>query len=112
MDTNSNLYKAGRVLRFTAWIALLASAYIIVSITYLNKEMYGMVGMDMYIVMLSIAIPSALFSLYVGNALKQNKKWAKIPSVALATLAVLSPPLGTILGIFTLYYIYRGWSEA
>ena len=68
-------------------------------------------GLDYYVIILSIAIPASLLSLFTGEALKHKKPWAKVPALLIALLALMSPPLGTILSIFVFYYLYKGWAE-
>ena len=113
MDTLSNLYKAGRLVRLLGWITFIAAigviAAIIIPYMYSNElpeELY------IFLLLLISSIALSTFTLFTGNAIKHNKKWAKVSGLILALLALFSPPIGTVLGIFILYYLYKGWSES
>ncbi len=112
MKNDRYLYKAGRILIVMAWFNL-ALAVVIGALWYnLDSNMPGSEIMtNQYMLVLSISIPASILSLVVGKALKHNKTWTKIPALLLTLLAFVSVPVGTIIAIFIIYYLYKGWSE-
>ncbi len=112
MDTSSNLYKAGRLVRLLGWVSIIALAGIfsIFTIVYLDsREISREFDWMLAIFLLSGVI--AILSLYTGTALKHKKLWARNVSLVICILALTSPPIGTLIGVFILYYLYQGWSE-
>jgi len=49
--------------------------------------------------------------LLVGAGIKNYKHWAKVLGAVLSLLSILNFPIGTLLGILTLYYLVKGWNE-
>ncbi len=63
---------------------------------------------------LPLAIVSALNFIWIFftiRYLKQNKKWARISAIIIATLTLFVYPIGTFLGVFILYGLTLGYPK-
>ena len=106
------LEKAGRLMRLMGWLVSIA---VIVIFAAIAIPMYegGKVDSDSISVLLSslllFAIPVVYFK--AGSAIKQGKKWGKVTGALVAAISLLNPPIGTIVGLATLYYLQKGWNE-
>ncbi|WP_435237270.1 hypothetical protein ACR30L_06785 [Psychromonas sp. PT13] len=106
----SNLEKAGRLLRLMGWVILVILILVIISM--LMPIIYGDGDFNSTpIIWFMVALIIPIVYLYVGTAIKQNKKWAKITGVVFAIFSLINAPIGTILGIAMLYYLKKGWHE-
>ena len=108
----SNLHKAGRLLKLFGWLAMIAivgiSSSILIPIIHdgkIDEEVY------IAIPLIVLAVSISVFYLFIGNAVKKDKIWAKVTGIVLAGVSLFSFPIGTIIGGFILYYLYRGWNE-
>lgn len=108
----SNIEKAGRLLRLSGWLMLIPAIGIAASILlplYVNDDFGGTSPFIMYLLVLFIFL--SFLTLFIGKAVKNNKKWAKISGLFISTLLLISPPIGTVLALIIYYYLYKGWSE-
>jgi hypothetical protein len=53
----------------------------------------------------------AVLCLVTGAAIRRYKPWAKVLGVGLSVISLPYFPFGTLLGVGTLAYLYRGWHE-
>ena len=77
------------------------SATDIESVKDFNFGMNILLGIGILVMLLSI------FVLASGIGLLKSKKWSKISSLIVGALSIFSFPLGTIFGVFTLYYLTK-----
>lgn len=108
----SNLEKAGRLLRLMGWISLIGVIGIIAAIAvpaFSQKSGFNDVTGVVLISLITLVIP--VLYLKTGSAIKQGKKWAKITGAVIAIISLISVPIGTIVGIATLFYLNKGWNE-
>lgn len=107
----SNLEKAGRLLRLMGWISLIGVIGIIAAIAVpaFSQKGGGEVTGVILISLITLVIP--VLYLKTGSAIKQGKKWAKITGAVIAIISLISVPIGTIVGIATLFYLNKGWNE-
>jgi len=108
----SNLNKAGRLIKLMGWLTLIATVGITAAIlipTLNSGNVPEKFGYVFIVVILGFLI--SIVYLIVGSSIKKNKKWAKITGAIITIFSLLSVPIGTILGLITLYYLYKGWHE-
>lgn len=109
----SYLNKAGRLLRLIGWLYLIVAISIAagIIIPIINS---GQIPEEFGVMILFICLIFAFsfLNLFVGSSIKQDKKWAKVTGYVIAVLSLLSVPIGTLLGIFILYYLHKGRFES
>lgn len=49
--------------------------------------------------------------LIIANALSQHRPWARYVAAFIAFISLIAFPVGTVLGLFILSYIHKGWHE-
>jgi len=59
-----------------------------------------------WLVVLIIGIVMSIFSIIVGVYTIKLKNWARIAATILAVLSLLSFPIGTIIGLIELYFLW------
>ena len=108
-----NIDKAGRLVKLLGWIYILMflgmALAVVIPFLYDGDKPDDQLPFFGILSVYSLGV-SILF-LIVGSSIKKNKKWAKITGVFLAILSLLFFPIGTVIGIFILYYLYNGWNE-
>lgn len=110
---NSNSHNAGHLLAIWAWLLLFVVGTIIVSVLVVNimgdepekstPLFWTIIGA---ILMLSFIV------LVTARGLKQHKQWARYVGLLLASMALIAFPVGTVMGLFILSYINKGWNES
>jgi hypothetical protein len=113
MNQLTNLQKAGRLIRLLGWLSLIAVIGIVAAIAIPLIATGKGIGQAIPIILLSLlSLVIPIIHFWVGNSIKQNKKWAKIIGVIIGILNLLNFPIGTFIGIFILLYLYKGWNES
>ena len=69
-----------------------------------------LVGFTTMILVLSVI--SALLSLFAGVSLLMRKSWGRITAIIVASLSLIKIPLGTALGIYTLWVLMPSTSAS
>ena len=112
-DELTNSHKAGRLLKLIGWLSMIAivgiSSSIIIPIAHSGEAIE-----DLGYILLGIVLAASMsvLCLITGNALKRDKKWAKVTGAVIASLILLSFPIGTLIGVFALFYLYMDWNES
>lgn len=73
-------------------------------LTELSKTYYMVLS-------LLLLIGIGILFLYIGNAVKKNKQFGKVIGIIIGVVLLFVFPVGTIPGIFILYYLVKGWKE-
>ena len=109
-DSFSATVKAGRLIRMFGWVNLAFTLALIaaVGVSTMAESDFNP-GWDW--IVFAPALVLSLVYLLVGAGIKSYKTWAKIAGAALAVLSLLIFPVGTLIGIFVLVYLVRGWKE-
>lgn len=108
----SNTKSAAHLLEILAWVLLFIVGTVIASVLVVNfmgKETEK-ATMDFW---LSIGgVTFICFALIAtAKALKKHLHWARYLGVFLAISALIAFPVGTVLGLFILSYLHKGWHE-
>lgn len=109
-ESFSSTVKAGRLIRMFGWVNLLFTVAIGAWVgTYAMMESGPAPEWDWTV--FAPAVLVSLVFLLVGTGIKNYKTWAKIVGAILAVICLLYVPIGTLIGVFTLVYLARGWKE-
>ena len=104
--------KAGRLIRFFAWfgfaLAVLAAVAVAFSIMATGKDGPELV-VGMFIFLLVCAL--SWFQLILGQAVKDHKAWARTVGIILGVLQMFGFPLGTLIGGYIVYHLWKGWDD-
>jgi hypothetical protein len=109
-DTFSATEKAGRLIRMFGWVNLVLTVALIAAVGISIVAESEFVPAWDWIVFVPAIVLSVVY-LLVGAGIKGYKTWAKIAGAALAVFSLLIFPIGTLIGIFVLVYLVRGWKE-
>lgn len=109
-ESLSSTVKAGRLIRMFGWVNLIftigiGAAVIISSLA----ESQSILAWDW--IVFAPAILVSIVYLLVGAGVKNYKTWAKFVGAGLALVSLFYVPIGTLIGIFVLVYLARGWKE-
>jgi hypothetical protein len=102
--------KAGRLIRLMGWINLVFVIGIGAAIAFWAFATNQPTSLFAWVGFLCLVALSVLY-LLVGAGIKNYKHWAKVLGALLSLLSILNFPIGTLLGILTLYYLVKGWNE-
>ena len=102
--------KAGRLIRLQGWFYLFFTVGLVIGIPQIMHKRIPNKGSDI-LLFVAVFLFSVVF-LVVGSGVKKYQKWAKISGAVLALFSLLIVPIGTILGIITLFYLVTGWNES
>lgn len=108
----SKTQKAGRMMRLLGWITLFLGLILgaAIAIPYLHGAPSPEQPASLTTVAVMFAVTCLLY-LFVGSALKKEKRWARIPALLVSLIALLNFPIGTVLGVIILIYLIGGWKE-
>src|SRR5689334_22359793 len=102
--------KAGRLVRLMGWITLAILLLVGAAILIPSFQKDYPLPREL-IVPGAVAIFVTAMYLVIGAGLKRFRPWARVAAVALSVLSLFNFPLGTIMGAFTLFYLFKGWRE-
>ena len=106
--------KAGRVMRFLGWIGAFVMICVVIAIVA------GMLGSakkmppsGWFAIPLVFVIggASCWFQLFLGQAVKNHKEWARTVGIILSALQLFAFPLGTLIGAYILWQLWKGWDD-
>lgn len=109
-DTYSATVKAGRLIRMFGWVNLAFTLGLVAAVgisTVAESEFSPEWDWILFVP----AIALSLVYLLVGAGIKSYKTWAKIAGAALGVFSLIIFPIGTLIGIFVIVYLVRGWKE-
>ncbi len=97
----------GAFLFFGSMLLFLIRSYAIKNVSMMEVRSVRSFYLSMNILVI-LGIFLVLFGIFVfisGIGLLKGKKWSKITSMIVGALSIFSFPLGTLFGVFTLYYL-------
>lgn len=110
---NSSSQNAGHLLTIWAWLLLFVVGTIIASVLVVN-----IMGDEpekstpLFWAIISVILLLSCVVLVTARGLKKHKQWARYVGLLLAIMALIAFPVGTVMGLFILSYINKGWNEA
>ena len=106
--------QAGRLLRLLGWLHLAAgSAFVLIlssAASSARKPPDFLPGLILVIIFAFIAMPVVV--LWIGAAIKRGEEWARPVGMVLASLMLLSIPIGTLVGGYVLYALATRWDAS
>ncbi|PCI58774.1 MAG: hypothetical protein COB34_04570 [Methylophilaceae bacterium] len=111
--TKSNSQNAAHLLAVLGWLILFIMGTIIASVLAVNfmapdAERAGF----WFWVILNTCVSIGFILLITAYYLKQHRQWARYLGGLLGFLALFAFPVGTVLGLFILSYLSKGWDES
>lgn len=109
---SSNTRNAAHLMRIFTWVLLFIICTVVLSVLVVNfmgKETEK-ATIDFWISITSAFLVCALL-LWTAKGLNQHRQWARYLGVLLSVISLIAFPVGTVLGLFILSYLYRGWHE-
>lgn len=108
--------KAGRFFILLGWLSLVVTVLVsVATILPMTGDGAERISPEEIAILASIAgvllLVSTLY-LWIGSALKNHRRWARVAGAALALISLAHLPVGTLLAFVVLYYLHKGWYEA
>ncbi|MFA7682159.1 MAG: DUF2127 domain-containing protein [Candidatus Peribacteraceae bacterium] len=75
----------------------------LIALTGLESQLLG----DYLTLILGILLVASLLSLIEGIGLLKQKNWARPLGIALGILSLFDLPIGTVIGIYTIYVLWQ-----
>jgi hypothetical protein len=102
--------QAGRLLQILGWISI---ALLLVIVFVFPARSTGPTAerftpFEMMIGFLNYSV----LCLIAGGAIKRYRPWGKVLGVVLSVISLPYFPFGTLLGVWSLIYLHRGWADA
>lgn len=113
-DSNikSNSQNAAHLLAILGWLVILISAVVVGSALVVNYMAEGAEqASPAFWASTSSSIGIGIAFLIVANGLKRHKMWARYIGGFLSFISLVAFPVGTVMGLFILGYIHKGWNE-
>lgn len=110
---NSNSYNAGHLLKIWAWLLLFVVGTIIISVLVVNfMGDEPETSTPLFWTIIGLILLLSFIILVTANGLKKHRQWARYVGGFLAFMALIAFPVGTVMGLFILSYIGKGWDES
>jgi len=109
---NTNSQNAARLIKVLGWLDLFiigTMALSVLVVKFMAEEFERANPTFWPVVIASLLL--GVFLLFVSKALAQHKPLASCAGALFAGLVLFLLPVGTVLGLFILSYIYKGWHE-
>lgn len=108
----SNSYNAGHLLTIWAWLLLFVVGTIIMSVLVVNfMGDEPEKSTPLFWSIISAILLLSLIVLVTANGLKNHQQWARYVGIFLAVMALIAFPVGTVMGLFIISYIQKGWDD-
>lgn len=109
----SNSQNAAHLLAVLGWLILFIMGVIIASVVVVNMMAEEVERASFWFwVILNTCVSIGFALLITAHYLKQHRKWARYLGSLLGFLALFAFPVGTVLGLFILSYLNKGWNES
>ena len=111
--TKSNTQNAAHLLAVLGWLILFIMGVIIASVVVVNLMTQEVERASFWFwVILNTCVSIGFILLITAYYLKQHRQWARYLGGILGFLALFAFPVGTVLGLFILSYLNKGWDES
>jgi len=110
---NSNTQNAAHLMMILGLLVIFIIATICISVMMVNFMGDEVERPDSFF----WPIIAALFAfgivlLIIANRLKSHHHWARYAASVIGTISLIAFPVGTVMGLFILSYLYKGWDES
>lgn len=109
---NTNSQNAARLIKVLGWLDLFIIGTMALSVLVVKfmAEEFERANPTFWPVVIA-SLLMGVFLLFISKGLAQHQPWARYAGAFFAVLALILFPVGTVLGLFILSYIYKGWHE-
>ncbi len=111
-NVKSNTQTAGHLLAIFSWVLIfiIVTIFISVLVVDLMGEEIEKPNSDFWPIM-SLFVGFVLMLLITARGLQFHQQWARYVGGLSAALSLAAFPVGTVLGLFVLSYLKKGWNE-
>lgn len=110
---NSNTQNAGHLMMILGLLVLFIIATICISVMMVNFMGDEVERPDSLFWPIIAAVAAFGFVLlFIANRLKGHHHWARYFASFLGAFSLIAFPVGTVMGLFILSYLYKGWEES
>ncbi len=108
----SNTQNAGHLLSIFCWVLIFIIFTIFASILAVDvmSDEIEKPGSDFWPIMMGF-VGYVVLILLATRGLRLHQQWARYLAAVLAVVALIAFPVGTVLGLFVLSYLKKGWHE-
>jgi glucan phosphoethanolaminetransferase (alkaline phosphatase superfamily) len=108
----SNTQNAGHLLSIFSWVLIFIIFTIFASILAVDtmSDEIEKPNSDFWPIMMAF-VGYVVLCLLAARGLRLHQQWARYIAGVLAVLALIAFPVGTVLGLFMLSYLKKGWHE-
>jgi|GEM_PF-1183727 ABC-type transport system involved in multi-copper enzyme maturation permease subunit len=108
----SNTQNAGHLLSIFCWVLIFIIVTIFASILAVDlmSDEIEKPGSDFWPIMMAF-VGYVVLILLATRGLRLHQQWARYVAGVLAVIALIAFPVGTVLGLFVLSYLIKGWHE-
>lgn len=99
--------KAGRAIRLVALIGILVSLAIGLVMAVPSFAVGRVSWIGLAVTAVPLALTTGLFM--TGNAVMRHEHWARVVAIVFGVLALPAFPVGTIVGLYVLWYLVFHW---
>lgn len=109
----SNSQNAAHLLAILGWLILFIMGTIILSVVAVNFMAQEVERAESsFWLIVNTCVSLGFLLLLTAHYLKQHRKWARYLGAFLGFWALFAFPVGTVLGLFILSYLHKGWEES
>jgi len=108
----SNTQNAGHLLAIFSWVLIFIIVTVFASVLVVDVmgNEFEKPNSDFWPIM-TISIVAVIILLITARGLKFHRQWARYLGIFLAIISLAAFPVGTVLGLFAISYILKGWNE-
>lgn len=108
----TNTQNAGHLLAIFSWVLVFIVFTVIASVLvvdFMGTE-FEKPNSDFWPIM-AVCVSSIVALLLTARGLRLHQQWARYLGVFLAVISLAAFPVGTVLGLFIISYIHKGWND-
>ncbi len=100
--------KAGRAFKLIGWVMIiLTTLFAIVALpSFVRTHRTAFLGFSLVIVWMINGL-----TIFLGQSILKHKEWARVAGMILSALQLLAFPVGTLIGAYVLYHLFKGWND-
>ena len=109
----TNTQNAGHLLAIFSWVIIFIIGTVLLSVLVVDVLGVELENPDSYFwPTMGVCIGFVIALLVTARGLRFHKQWARYLGGFLAVITLLAFPVGTVLGLFILSNLVKGWHEA
>lgn len=109
----TNTQNAGHLLAIFSWVLIFIVGTVLLSVVVVDVLGVELENPDSYFwPTISVCIGFIVILLATAKGLQLHQQWARYLGLVLAVITLAAFPVGTVLGLFILSNLVKGWKEA